>query len=260
MKNIRQFIFDLNYSDLKSLFAKHLLFSKENNRTSGIPKWHEEPGTLNVIGIRCNSETEFNFGKYNDYLILIFNNASGSFDEVILEVTVDPCRNKEGIAHLRQGVWNSYKVRVHRNVSRYFDFIGKKMKRWALCQDVNPVEIIRTNGDGKVMKTERGFFGINIHDNGGYADSSLGCTILKDDREDYFNKYLPYLIDPDDEKYLCSNHSNITYCLINYSQLEKYYKESPARIERAEAVNGTDVVNEGAVVATNLVRDKEAGK
>lgn len=238
MKKVTDIFYDLSYSEVKALWAKHLLWSKENNRISGNPKWFDEPGTVNVIGVRCNTEVDFNFGKYNDYLILIVNNADGTYSQLIIDVTVDPAKTKHGIAHLRQGVWNSYELRPHKWTSRYFNYIQKTIKRWALCQDLNNVEIVRTDGKGKIIETERGKFGINIHDNGGYADSSLGCTVLEHDKE-YFEKYLAYLYDWKNEKVIMANPHNVSYCLMNFGSLEKYINEVVIRVERAKAVNGT---------------------
>lgn len=235
MKNIREILSGLTYGQIKTLFAKHLLWSKENNRIAGKPEWFNQPGTLNIIGIRCNREPDFNFGKYNDFLILILNKTNESYDQVIIPVTVDPNRTKEGIAHLRQGVWNSYLIRPHRWAKRTIPGIGT-IDRWAICQDKNLVEIVRTNGKGSVIKSVRGNFGINIHDSGGYTDSSLGCTVIQSDNH-YLNLFLPKVYDLKAKKKVPVNHDNLTYCLINHSQLEAYLKDTIKKEERAEAVN-----------------------
>jgi len=211
---------DLKYSKLQSIFEKHLEWSKNNKRTIGKPRWRVEDMTLNVIGVRCNSESDFNFGKYNDYLILVLNKSSEDFTKVVMTVTVDPNRNKDGIAHLRQGVWNSYVVRPHRWAYRNFPKNGRQY-RWAICQDKNEVEIVRTDGNGGIIRSVRGFFGINIHDTGGYSDSSLGCTVIKSDSS-YENLFLPCIYDIKGKEYVPANRNDITYCLINEQQFLKY--------------------------------------
>jgi len=215
---------DLKYSDWKNIFNKHLDYCKTKNRVSGSPKWHDDEGTLNVIGIRCNDERDFNFGKYNDYLVMIMNRPNDEFRMNILKVTVDPgIPNQPGEknrAHLCQGVWNSYVVRPHRWKSRTFPKIGFQ-PRWALCQDKDEVEVVRTDSTGKVVGNERGQFGINIHDTGGFRDSSIGCTVVQDDN-DYVDTYLPYIYDVDANDYVPSNHNDLTYCLINQNKLEEY--------------------------------------
>lgn len=240
MKNIFEILQSLTYSEIKTIFEKHLLWAGANHRMSGEPKWFDAPGTLNVIGIRCNSESDFNFGKYNDYLLLIFNKEDDNFERSILVVTVDPNRNKNGIAHLRQGVWNSYVVGVHHfDAKRVFPKIGEQL-RWALRQDKDEVEIVRTDSKGNVTGSERGYPKTNIHDNGGFADSSLGCTVIKSD-EAYVDNFLPYLVNVDKGTMACKNHKDLTYCLINYSRLEKYVDELPERVEAASAIEPSDL-------------------
>ena len=243
--DIYKILFDLSYGQIKNLFESHLTWSKANDRVSGNPKWFDEPGTLNVIGVRCNSEADFNKAKYNDYLVLVFNKPLGKYDVAIIDVTVDPNREKEGIAHLRQGVWNAYCVGIHGQTTghntRDLPGIGH-ISRWALRQDNNEVEIVRTDGKGNVIKSVRGSFGINVHDNGGYKDSSAGCTVIKRD-EDYIEKFLPYTYDVHENKKVPVNHDDITYCLINHSNLEKYLNE---KIERLESTNEEHVSSPGA--------------
>lgn len=220
MGEIYKEIQNLTYSDWKRIFNLHLAWGRKNNRISGKPIWRDEEKTINVIGIRCNSETDFNYGKYNDYLVLILNKTKEDYTKVIMEVTIDPCVNKDGIAHLRQGVWNSYVVRPHKWEHRNFPNIGRQY-RWAICQDKNEVEIVRTNGNGKIIRAVRGYFGINIHDSGGFKDSSLGCTVIKNDKS-YIDLFLPCIYNIKSKNYVPSNHTNLAYCLINKKQFEQY--------------------------------------
>jgi len=234
MKNIYETLNGLTYDDYKMIFEEHLEWAKDNDRGRGLPQWwNVGRNGLNIIGVRCNTEVDFNFGKYNDYLVLIFNK-----DITILNVTVDPGRNKNGIAHLRQGMWNSYVIRPHRWAKRSFPGIGEQY-RWAICQDKHTVQIVRTDGKGKVISNERGMYGINIHDSGGYNDSSLGCTVIQSDTS-YVDLYLPLLYDIHTGKEVPVNHEDLTYCLINFSQLEKYIGGFE-RVTRGDAENGIDV-------------------
>lgn len=232
MSDIRNILDNFIYYDYRKLFNTHLLWAKENNRVTGDPKWFDEPFTLNVIGIRCNSEADFNFGKYNDFLILILNKPDDRYDQAIIPVTVDPNRNKDGIAHLRQGVWNSYVIRPHKWESRTFSEVGT-IYRWAICQDKDVVEVIRTDGKGNIIKADRGMFGINIHDSGGYYDSSLGCTVIKNDNH-YLKLFLPYIYDLKLKKKVPLNYDNLTYCLINHVNFEKYLESKILREEYSE--------------------------
>lgn len=238
MENVYSILSSAKYTDLKAIAEKHIEWAKANERFRGEPVWHDEPGTLNIIGVRCNTEADFNFGKYNDYLILVLNKENDEYTSAIINVTVDPATTKNGIAHLRQGAWNSYVVRPHRWARRRFGKFGE-INRWACCQDLHTVEIVRTDGKGKIISTERGMYGINIHDNGGYRDSSLGCTVIQSD-ESYLNIFLPMIYNLSKSKPEPVNFKNLTYLLINHSQIEKYYGESIGRIERASAEGGVN--------------------
>ena len=225
--SLSETISNFSYSDLKKLFTKHLAWSQGNNRVSGNPVWLEEDNTLNVIGIRCNKEIEVNNRRYNDYLILIHNKNSSDVSIVVLEVTIDPATDKYGRAHLRQGLWNCYVIRPHApsgNDERNFPNLGWQ-KRWGICQNQNSgeVEVIRTDGNGNEIKTERGRFGINIHDSGGYTDSSIGCTVIKSD-ESYESLFLPEIYDIQNNSYVPKNRNDITYCVINQDRLSEYLK------------------------------------
>lgn len=226
---------DLGYTDWKNIFNKHLDWSIANNRVAGSPAWNDEEGILNVIGIRCNDERDFNYGKYNDYLVIILNRPDDNYRKDILKVTVDPAvPNAPGVknrAHLCQGVWNSYRIRPHAGGgvdAREFPKIGYQ-KRWAICQyrdtedssGKKVVVVARTDSQGGFVNNDKGFFTINIHDSGGYRDSSIGCTVIQSDN-DYVDNYLPYLYDIIGKKIVPKNNEDLTYCLINQTQLEKY--------------------------------------
>lgn len=246
MNNIRDILNSMIYEQMESIWQKHLIWCKENKRISGSPRWWNEANSINVIGVRCNTEVDFNFGKYNDFLLVVYNTQDGFFREVI-EVTVDPCRTKDGIAHLRQGMWDCYIVGIH-GVSgptggyEVFPGIGKQA-RWCLRQN-GDVEIVRTNGQGTVIKTDRGNFYIDVHDSAGYKDSSLACTIIHYIK-DYLAQLLPYLYDVKTAKKVPVNKDDITYCLINHTQFEQYYGEEIEREKRAWAVDGVDIWIQG---------------
>jgi len=208
---------DLKLTDWELIFAKHLDWSAKNKRTSGVPQWWTSDGTLNVVGVRFNTETDFNNGKYNDFLMLSLEGDSVAY----FEVTTDPKSNKFGIAHLRQGCWNSYTIRPHRWENKYFPKIGT-IPRWAICQDKDEVEIVRTDGKGNIVETERGFFGINIHESTG--DTSLGCTIFKS-QQSYLDLALPMLYDLKAKRRVPTNWKNLTYTLINHTNMEDYLRE-----------------------------------
>ncbi|MBE2218020.1 MAG: hypothetical protein IAE90_07455 [Ignavibacteria bacterium] len=233
----------LTYSELKSLWARHLLWSKENDRVSGKPKWYDEPGTLNIIGIRCNSEVDFNYGAYNDYLILIMNKADGCYDQVIIPVTVDPNHDEYGRGHLSQGVYDSYCIGIHGlssgNTSTLVAEKKEYIPRYAIRQDRGPVFVTRTDGKGKVIKREWCMAYINIHDPNKYRDSGIACTVIQTVKL-WFYSFLPYIWNYSSNEIVPSNAASLVYCLINHTQLETYLGEELERVQIAEAIEGED--------------------
>jgi len=179
------------YRYWQNIVNKFIGYSKRNFTIYGLPAWHEEAGTINVICIRNNDENSFNdVIRNNDILIVIENRPSDSFRLYEYEVTADPSRKKPGIAHLCEGAYNSYVVRPHRWIAG----------RTALCQDTGEVRVFRTNSQGKIMPArsagghyEWGYFGINVHDTGGFWNSSLGCIILEDLKL-YRDEFKPLLL------------------------------------------------------------------
>lgn len=168
------------YSDAKSKFEFN---GKHFRRVYGNAKFSTEPDTINVIGIRGNKEICFNDTNVNnDNLIVYENTSSGQSRLWRFNVTMDPKSKQNNIAHLLNGVYTSYRVRNHRWIPG----------RTALGQDENEVLVARTNSAGTIVKVETGYFGINVHDTGGFANYSLGCTILSND-ENYKYKFKPLL-------------------------------------------------------------------
>lgn len=197
-----------DHDQLVSIITKHQVWAKNEGRYSGVPIFAPGPTDLNLIGIRNNDERDHNFGKYDDLLIVF----TPKKIEIFL-ATVDPAKLGNRRAHLRNGAWNSYVIRPHKwDMDFYYEPIKKKRPRWAICQDLNLVEVSRTDTSGNLIAHEKGFFGINIHDpyrQG--ADTSLGCTVIKN-MAAYCNFYVPMLVDAAGKK-IPANHRNITYNL-----------------------------------------------
>ncbi len=245
--NIYEYLTTANREQFKWLFETHLAWSAAEGRTAGNPVFHMEPGALNVGAIRCNDERDSNNGKWNDYLWMILNGENGEYTKVIIRVTTDPGKDRYGVAHLQQGVWNSYKIRCHNFASRVFPRVGY-IGRWAICNDLDVVGVVRTDGKGNVIKTERGQFKINIHDRVG-VDPSAGCTVIEDDNE-YVDLFLPQIYDINEGAPVPVNGDNLTYCLINIGNLEKYIESAIPLVARAEAVSGLDSISNGAMAGT----------
>lgn len=268
MKQIKQFLLELSYSDIKKIWLDHLLWSVSNKRVSGNPKWFDKPGTLNVIGIDCDSnsnaadnEIEFNLGKYKDVLMLIYNNPSGSFDQVLINVTVDPETDKYGRMNLMPGVYDAYRVGIHGLstglTSVYIPEINKSLPRYALRQDRNKVYVARSDGSGKgkVIKFEWSMSYSNIHNPG----KSAGCTVTESN-EAWFKKLLPYLYDYITKKIVPTNAEDITYSFMHYKQLEAYANALIIPEAKAEAVNPDETkVDPDSKPAIRLKSQQEGG-
>lgn len=193
---------------LKNVFNEYKFLCQKNSRIVGKPEWREGYGEINVIGVRNNPEISFNDSVntfYNDLLIII--QYLGNSENIYLYcTTMDPRGKSNNIAHLLEGIYGSYTaLRPHKFVPG----------RTALVQDRDSVLIARTNKEGKVksIKPEYGFFGINIHDSGGYKNSSMGCTVLEPDSKDnnfQFTKSFKPLITN------ITNKSSVDYCVINF--------------------------------------------
>ena len=249
--DILKYLQDATLEQFKWLFAKHFNWSAQNDRIAGAPKFPDGPNQLIAFGIRCNDERDSNNGKWNDYLVVILTQADGSFIKNIIPVTVDPGRDKYGVAHLQQGVWNSYKIRPHNFAKRTFPRVGY-ISRWAICNDLDVVGITRTDGKGNVIKRERVQAKTNIHDRIG-IDPSLGCTVIEDD-DDYVDLYLPLLYDLQEAHPVPDNWDNLTYCLVNLDTLEIYINEEVQKVEKAQSTRGSmQVINPGAMGASHSV-------
>lgn len=197
----------MKYSDYKNIFNHFISYAKENGRYYGNPKWQDADHTINVVGIRNNDEIDFNVKKYNnDKLFIIQNRPNDKWILHEYNVTVDPSTNKYRIAHLCEGAYESYVVRPHRWIPG----------RTALCQDAGEVRIVRTDLRGGPIVYEWGYFGINIHNAGGFRNSSLGCTIYPDEHHQEIKHILLNA-----KKY----QKSFTYCLINYKTFNNIKNE-----------------------------------
>ena len=177
---------------------------------TGKPLFALAPNTINVMGIRSNSEISFNLGEEfnNDKLLIYENTSHGSVRMWDFDVTMDPKDKKKEIAHLLKGIYATFVVRAHKWVKG----------RDALCSDIPPgVRFSRTDQYGNVTGTYTDRIGINIHNNNGFRNSSLGCTILAD--EDAFKtKFRPLIL-------RCKNQSPITYLVTDIWDLNRIINE-----------------------------------
>lgn len=189
------------------IWRDYLKLARDRGRVIGEPKFRVGDKEINVMGIRNNPEISFNDDKnfYNDILVIEQIDKGASLFYVF-KVTMDPKSKKEKISHLLEGVYASYNaLRPHKYVPG----------RTAIVQDRGPVIVARTDSSGKIIqgyKEQKGLFGINIHDSGGYLNSSMGCTVLEGDSvsndSQFKNHFKPLILD-------ISNKQEIDYMVIN---------------------------------------------
>lgn len=198
----------LNYKSLREIFNVYKNQAYIEHRVVGSPEWKTEIGNINVIGIRQNSEVSFNEDVlHNDLLIISLNTELDKSDIYLFSCTMDPKGRILKVAHLMEGVYASYNaLRPHKWVPG----------RTAMVQDRDKVIIGRTDREGRLIsvKPEKGFFGINIHDSGGYQNSSLGCTVLEPDNDNNTYQYKTFF-KPILQNY-CTNKKKIDYMVVNF--------------------------------------------
>lgn len=124
-------------------------------------------GEIAAFVIRMNKSNSFNDVETNNDLLVILENVNDkNFNIFTFNVTADPKSNKPNIAHVLEQIYRG-NIRNHRWI----------FGRIAICSD-RGLWYFRTKA-GKIIERLFGMIGINIHDNGGFFNSSLGCVILE---------------------------------------------------------------------------------
>lgn len=168
--------------------------------------------SIMAVAVRCNETISFNDQLRNNDLLCLLQVAD--FDRGIttdfFDVTTDPCGRKSNIAHLCEQIYRG-NIGFHRgDASRICIRSDFGAGTWINRTDENG-EIIDLNTSEK-FTSEPGHFGINIHNNNGFYNSSLGCIILSDETA-YQRVFKPDLVNCTHGA--MSNHSNIPVLVVN---------------------------------------------
>lgn len=185
-----------------------------------------ERGDIAVFVIRRNKSNSFNDedvdgdGKidWNNDLLVIYEHVSEDNANIYtFDVTADPKSNKANIAHLCEQIYRG-NIGLHRGI----------LGRVCIRSDRGTWNF-RTNTLKKIVTSFFGLIGINIHDTGGFWNTSLGCVILAS-MDDYKNVFKPLLK-------RAKNQNNIPVYVIN-----QYFLQSvlPGMPEFQEAVKVID--------------------
>ncbi len=178
-----QYFQSLNYSGFKNLYNKYVDFFK-NGFTSDLSErvdpfvvYPAIKDAIIVFEVRCNEEISFNDEiRNNDILFVVeITDDEQSIVTHQFDCTTDPCSKKYNIAHTARQIYIG-NIGIHRGIA----------ERVCIRSDRGAgTWIRRTDAEGNVIPLNPqhadaicGHFGINIHDNGGFANSSMGCTIL----------------------------------------------------------------------------------
>lgn len=177
----KEYFYNLKYAQFKDVFNKYVndLSQTKLLRDKNI-KWNEAEGTINVFVIRCNDLYITNdINRNNDWLVILENRPDDCFRLYVFECTADPKFRKDEIANLLEQIYFG-NIRNHKWI----------FGRLAICQDNCEIYVRRFTGNH--YSDDLGHFGINIHDNGGFFNSSLGCVILAS-QQDNVSEYQPLL-------------------------------------------------------------------
>lgn len=208
MKSVRS---DLKFKIMRTDFAK--LF-----KNMGYSFFENGLYNLNIIGIRSDNKNKVT-NKYDDVLVLIYNNSNGK-QKIMYPITTEPglyymtteLGNAKGTAILVPGQYKGCWA------------IGKHNGKYKALVQVKPVKVYRDKNKDKVYdmnpKTvDNGVFGINIHrSNENWTRDtvdmySAGCQVFAN--PNYFKSFISIC-----EKQAGLYGNSFTYTLINEKDLD----------------------------------------
>jgi hypothetical protein len=233
-EDIIKYFQGLTYSGFKNFFENYKKVLIEDGYPERIDTTVIFPEAKKAIAcfiIDCTDD-DFNKGAYGslEFIMEITENNEQEIDIMChqFRVTVDPARNKQGIAHVARQIYRGNRG-YHHGDSR----------RICIRSDYAGTWFRRSNTSGEFIKLPNGHIvakdkiGINNHDQGEYYDSSAGCVILwgggwmvKD--SPYTSDFKPMLED-------CTNPGNIPMCVLIDDDIEDVIIGS-----RANAINGSN--------------------
>ena len=182
----------LGYSTNYLLDERDTYFHAKNDLRAGL----FEKNAIIVFVVRCNDRISFNdVERNNDLLVIAEYINEDNFNLFTFNVTADPKSKKPNIAHLIEQIYTG-NIGLHRGI----------LGRVCIRSDKG-LWYRRTDSEGKPYKERFEQIGINIHDTGGFFNSSLGCVILESGSE-YKNVFKPLLK-------RVSNKNNIPVAVFN---------------------------------------------
>jgi hypothetical protein len=184
------------YSELCNNYFKPERIALINNEFIKFPSIENE---IAVFPIRLNERLSFNNteGEFNNDLLFImqYKGDDNKVNKLFFNVTTDPKSKQLNIAHLVEQIYRG-DIGIHRGDSTRL-CIRSDYGTW----------FKRTDTLGNETVEEFGCIGLNIHDNHGAYNSSLGCVILESEQQ-YINVYKPMLK-------TVVNKKSIPVCVLN---------------------------------------------
>lgn len=193
---VKAYLLSFTRFDLyKQLLLGYINNYLEDDRvTCSIPDFKKN-GII-VFVIRCNERISFNDEiRNNDLLVIAEYISEDNFNVYTFNVTADPKSQSPNIAHLIEQVYTG-NIGLHRSI----------LGRVCIRSDKG-TWYKRTDSKGNAYKEKFEQIGLNIHDNGGFFNSSLGCVILENSNE-YKNVFKPLLS-------RVSNRNNVPVAVMN---------------------------------------------
>ena len=208
---IKSLLLKYSYSDYKSLFDKYSAWLVKDK----VEKSVIFPNSIHEIAVfqfRCNESISFNNEIRNNDLLVLMRIADNTFsiNDFFFDVTCDPKSRVHGIAHVCAQIYRG-NVGPHRgDPSRPCIRSDFGFGTWYNRTD-NQGDVIDLNPSPDYTSVT-GHIGINIHNAGGFYNSSLGCTIFNSESE-YRNLFVPLIAD-------CTNKNNIPVSVIDAADLK----------------------------------------
>lgn len=165
---------------------------------------------------RCNQPIDFNNIRRNNDLLIIVQRKLLGFKVYSMVCTADPYGPKDHIAHLSAQIYRANRG-LHRGIPGRIclrsDF---GFGTWIQRTD-SEGDVIDINPASDKFTSAPGHFGINIHDTGGYYNSSLGCVIIA-----YNQDYLVFKSILEN----ASNPSNVPVCVFDMEDLPEFLNDT----------------------------------
>jgi len=178
----RKIMFDIPAKEYRELFDWYTdTYLYKGKYSDPRVVWLDRLGSINVIVVRNNELYVTNDMKRNNDFLVVIENKLETYTKYVFECTADPKMRKDNIANLLS---QSYvgNIRNHKWI----------FGRICIAQDNSNIWVGRFTRGIKDYKEYRGKFGINIHDNGGFFNSSLGCVVLAK-QTDFYEEFSPLL-------------------------------------------------------------------